>query len=389
MCPDYNILHTFLKKVEFSSPNVPELFFSTADSSATIPTNIDVKIQKDGNHEGLYMVNLQTTLNSQLDSGKAIFNINMIYSALVQIEDDGEVDEVERKALLTQVVPMRLYDTIRVLVWTLTSQSGFPAFMMNDYKFGLADGEKYNDEEDEEELLDFGIDDDDDDSELDYDEDSYNDEEDKEKFGCNLDFDKQMQCQSAFPLGYDWMIESLGSNPTGERYLQIVKVFFKCNVFDYKELPIYKCFYRFLTPIKYNHPNYKECDVSLWPILFQLLFGVCDDVQVRDQNEGLPEIEFSYKGWSKRMVSSLSLTELMSLAASLILDTFFNMVNMIDVEIDTSVLTALDEGKMISKELFSAQFKCTEDNGIGSLDFVKHYYKRIQNCDMQTFGYTF
>ena len=43
---------------------------------------------------------------------------------------------------------------------------------------------------------------------------------------------------------------------------------------DYESLPIYKCYYCFFTPIEYLHPNFDECDESIWPILFQMLYGV-------------------------------------------------------------------------------------------------------------------
>lgn len=380
MNSNHNILHTFLKKVEFLSPNAPELFFSRDDSSATIPTNVHVTIQKSGNYAGIYMVNLQTILNSQLDSGKAIFNIDIVYSAIVKIEDD--VDEVECTTILKQIVPMRLHDSMRVLVWSLTSLSGFPAFMLNEYDPNMSECEN---DECNEDLLDFNINDNDD--EFDYDG-----EEDDGDVDCMRDFDDQtfIQCSIDHPLNYDWMIEQVRSSSIGEKYLPLVKQIFNCSISSFNDLPIYKCFFRFLKPIKYKHPNYKECDETLWPILFQLLFGLCDDVYICDQQDGIPEIEFTYMNWSKRRVSSLSLLELQTLVSALTYDTFTSMVtHMLGVELDNSVLALLDEGQMVPKKLFYAQFKSKDGDGVDSLDFVEQYYKRIQNWDMQTFGYTF
>ena len=129
--PAFTPIKTFLKGVVFESPNTPDLFFN-ADSVANLEISIDVQ---SGVAEGtsLYLVELHMNLSPKINE-KLVFNLKLIYSTLVEIIDN-DMDDETRKYILTVVVPQSMYNPLRSLVWDLTSASGFPPIMMNDYNF--------------------------------------------------------------------------------------------------------------------------------------------------------------------------------------------------------------------------------------------------------------
>ena len=118
------------------------------------------------------------------------------------------------------------------------------------------------------------------------------------KRGANL-----LAQENIFPLGYEWIMEDirLVEDGAGVSFLETAKNYLEKDgkstgneLLTYEENPLYKYYYRFLTPIKYSHPDYEECEDSYWPMLFQLLFGEGKNVKVIDGENGLPEIEFIY-----------------------------------------------------------------------------------------------
>ncbi len=128
----FKIISQFLKDISFESPNVPELFFKQENSQAKIEINIDIQIK--GAENNMFMVDLITKVHSKLDKDeKSIFLIESNYSGLVQLEE--EKDEEAKKRTLLIDVPAQLFPAVRALVTRLTSESGFPAFVMQTVDF--------------------------------------------------------------------------------------------------------------------------------------------------------------------------------------------------------------------------------------------------------------
>lgn len=138
--PKFNIISQFLKDISFESPNVPELFFKQENSQAKIEINIDINIK--GAENNLFMVDLITKVHSKLDQGdKTIFMIESTYTGMVQYEEKDE--EAKRKTLLIDV-PTLLFPSVRAMVTRLTSESGFPAFVMQPVDFAALYEQRQN-----------------------------------------------------------------------------------------------------------------------------------------------------------------------------------------------------------------------------------------------------
>lgn len=128
----FKIIQQFLKDISFESPNVPELFFKQDNGQAKLEINIDIQIK--GAENNLFMVDLVSKVHSKLEEGeKSIFMIESTYSGLVQMDEEKD-EEAKKKTLLIDV-PTLLFPSVRALVARLTSESGFPTFIMQPVDF--------------------------------------------------------------------------------------------------------------------------------------------------------------------------------------------------------------------------------------------------------------
>ena len=128
----FNIISQFLKDISFESPNVPELFFKQENGQAKLEINIDIQIK--GAENNLFMVDLITKAHSKLEKDdKTVFLIESTYSGLVQMEEEKD-EEIKKRTLLINV-PTLLFPSVRALIARLTSESGFPTFVMQPVDF--------------------------------------------------------------------------------------------------------------------------------------------------------------------------------------------------------------------------------------------------------------
>ena len=388
--PVYEPSKTFLKELVFESPNTPELFFQ-GETSANMEINI--KVDSKVSDDRFYLVELIVSLRPKI-SDVLIFGIKLTYATLVKVFDD-DVDPEGLEHLLKVVIPQTMYDPLRNLVWKLTTDSGFPPVMMKDFDFAnhLANVRKksgYDIPNDH--MLDDEYNDEWDDEEIEMDDDWY--DMDSEDLFLKDDVDQPSE-GNIFPLSYEWVIEDIRLDPSGATFLEAVKNMFQNDLSTYEKNPLFKYFYRFLTPIEYNHPDYKECDYSYWPLLFQLLFAECKNVTVVGRDGGLPDIEFDYIDGERRTVSSLTIDELKYITSKLAMKAFAHtLVNVIEyipqvpgVAINDDKLKA---GHLILKEELHALFR-TDKPGAkqAAVDFVDRLYDCIKHCDSQTIPYKF
>lgn len=373
--PAFMPIKTYLKGVEFESPNAPELFFD-AESAANLEISIDV--QSKVSDDTYYLVELHTRLIPKIGE-QVVFNLKLVYSTLVEILDKN-MDDEQRKFLLTVIIPQSMYNPLRALVWELTSASGFPPIMMNDYDFAT---HQVNTE-----LQAF-------DNKLE--ETLSNDD----VFREDMDVVSEANVRSGepqeniYPLGWEWILEDvrLVEDGAGTSFLKTVKDSTGHDLLVYEESPLFKYFYRFLIPIEYNHPNYKECDNSYWPILFQLLFAESENVKVIARDNSLPEIEFDYCEDERRTVSSLTLDELKwitsVLSAKALTSTLVDILGY-EKQMNTDYANSLKEDQLILKEEFHALYNTNQpDTNAEDIVFVENMYARIKECDLQTFTYKF
>jgi hypothetical protein len=171
-----------------------------------------------------------------------------------------------------------------------------------------------------------------------------------------------------------------------------------CNdLTNYKTSPLYVYYYQFLKPIKYLHPEYKECESSYWSLLFQLLFAEGNDVKIiKGKNDyNLPEIEFAFSKYERRKISSLTLDELRNityiLARKAFTGTLVNISSLSGrINADyANILRERDESFML-KEDWYAIFNASHSEFIDEdIEFLDRCYERIKECEIQTFPYVF
>lgn len=383
--PTFMPIKTYLKSVEFDSPNTPEMFFN-ANSAANLEISIDVQ-SRVAEDTSLYLVELHTSLTPKINE-QLVFNLKIVYSTLVEITDK-EMDDETRKYLLTVVVPQSMYNPLRALVWKLTLESEFPPIMMNDYDFATHQANT--------DIKPF------DNHEVSFDKNEDNDnsfaflkflnEQEKDEESA-IDECGELPQENIFPLGYEWVLEDirLVDDGAGVSFLNTVKDSTGNSLDVYTETPLYKYFYRYLTPIEYSHPDYEVCE-DYWPMLFQLLFGEGKNVKVIDGDNGLPEIEFDYCEDERRTVSSLTLDELKFITSELAVKAFTDTLVEIlgyDKQMDNDYADILRGDQLILKEEFHALYNTDQPNASAEeIAFVDKLYARIKECDLQTFPYKF
>lgn len=362
--PSYQPIKTYLKSVEFESPNTPELFFY-AENDANLEISIDVHLKV--SDDSYYLVELHTSLTPKINE-QVVFGLKLTYSSLIELLDK-DMDEEQRKFLLTVVIPQSMYNPLRALVWDLTSMSGFPPIMMSDHNFNATRTNTVLEPVINNPTL--------------------------QEIGPGTNAYSDGAPKNIFPLSWDWILEDVRLIADGEgiAFLESVKQSTGHDLLIYEESPLFMYYYRFLTPIEYNHPEYEGCDDSYWPLLFQLLFAEGENVKVIAGDNGLPEVEFDFGIEGRRRVSSLSIDELKFITDELSSNAFTcTLVEILRLEMHMNhdYARRLRDDRLILMEEFHALFNTDQvDASAEDVAIVEKLYARIKDCDLQTFPYKF
>lgn len=384
----------FLKDIEFSSPNTPELFFHTQSGKLEINNNVESR-RAEGT--SLYLVDLQSTMVSKTDD-VVIFNAKITYSTMIEITEADSSEEVI-KQILNIDVPEILYDYNRAHIFDMIERTGLPPYMMRDFDRTMRNAiTTKSSEESKTDNVSFDKDEDNDDSFVFL---KFLEENEKDEVSA-IEEGGELPQENIFPLGYEWIMEDirLVEDGAGASFLETVKNYLEKDgkstgdeLLTYEENPLYKYYYRFLTPIEYSHPDYEECEDSYWPMLFQLLFGEGKNVKIIDGENGIPEIEFDYCEDERRTVSSLTLEELKFITSELAVKAFTDTLVEIlgyDKQMDNDYADILRDDQLILKEEFHALYNTDQpDASDEDIAFVDKLYARIKECDLQTFPYKF
>lgn len=326
-----------------------------------------------------------------------IFNAKITYSTMIEITETDLSEEVI-KQILNIDVPETLYDYNRARIFDMIERTGLPPYMMRDFDRTMRNAiTTQSSEESKTDNVSFDKDEDNDDSFAFL---KFLEENEKDEVSAIEECGELLQ-ENIFPLGYEWILEDirLVEDGAGVSFLETVKNYLEKDgkstgneLLTYEENPLYKYYYRFLTPIKYSHPDYEVCEDSYWPMLFQLLFGEGKNVKVIDGDNGLPEIEFDYCEDERRTVSSLTLDELKFITSELALKAFTDTLVEIlgyDKQMDNDA-DILRGDQLILKEEFHALYNIDQPNASAEdIAFVDRLYVRIKECDLQTFPYKF
>ena len=376
----------FLKNIEFSSPNTPELFFHTQSGKLEINNNIESR-RSEGT--SLYLVDLQSTMVSKTDD-VVIFNAKITYSTMIEITE-ADLSEEVIKQILNIDVPEILYDYNRARIFDMIERTGLPPYMMRDFDRTIRNAiTTQSSEESKTDNVSFDKNEDNDNSFAFL---KFLEENEKEEVSA-IEEGSELPQENIFPLGYEWVLEDirLVDDGAGVSFLNTVKDSTGNSLDVYTETPLYKYFYRFLTPIEYSHPDYEVCE-DYWPMLFQLLFGEGKNVKVIDGENGHPEIEFDYCEDERRTVSSLTLEELKFITSELAVKAFTDTLVEIlgyDKQMDNDYADILRDDQLILKEEFHALYNTDLPNDSAEeIAFVDKLYDRIIECDLLTFPYKF
>ena len=387
MTPSFFITKSFVTKIDFAASDSAQL---SATPISHMETSLHVDVGTSTSESNMYhLVEIHVNISSVTSDNTPVYNLILNYAAIVGTPE-FIADETVLNEILKIQVPRILLDNIRTIVYQVTREAGFP-FMMRDNTF---DNPIQNDERETpnppynggaSDFIDAVLDDE---SELsESEQDIYN------------PFDAFCQDTPDPPesekVDFQWLI-NLQWAMDDEELMDAIKTFLnlytsqvgKDAIVDYESMPIYKCYYRFFTPIEYHHPDFEECDESIWPILFQMLYGSFkSQCQVIDAEQGLPEIEFSYEHFQERTISSLNLEELKELLSDLITEALTDLsVNLLGFQ-NESVLSMEQSpnNQLMSERDFYHLFDANVSDENAS--FLGTMYERIKECSLQTLLY--
>lgn len=368
MNPSFFIAKSFVTKIELNVVNSAQ-FSPTPISHLETSLSVDVETSNSENNK-CHLVEIHVDISSLTAEKEPVYNLHLDNSAIVGTPDDN-IDESALSEILKIQVPKILLDNIRILVYQVTRDAGYP-FMMRDDTF---DHPIQNDESESPELPNSGG---------------------ACGFSDTISHDIPMMSTSEF-IDFQWLI-TLQWAKDDQDLLETVQGFLnvytnqvgKEAIIDYESLPIYKCYYRFFAPIEYHHPDFKECAESVWPMLFQMLFGSFEaQCNIGDNEDGLPEIEFTFQRFEGRTVSSLSLDELKGLLSDLLTEALTDIsVKLLDFQ-DASIMS-IDlpiSDQLIPEQDFYRLFNtCASDE---NASFLSAMYEKMDDCFSQTVFYQF
>ena len=387
MTPSFFITKSFVTKIDFSASDSAQL---SATPISHMETSLHVDVGTSTSESNMYhLVEIHVNISSVASDNTPVYNLILNYAAIVGTPE-FIADETVLNEILKIQVPRILLDNIRTIAYQVTREAGFP-FMMRDNTF---DNPIQNNERETpkppynggaSDLIDAIPDDESESSESE--QDIYN------------PFDAFCQdtpdAHESEKINFQWMINFNWANDDPE-LLEVVQNFWTVYsgqleedvIRDYESLPIYKCYYRFFTPIEYHHPDFEECDESIWPILFQMLYGSFkSQCQVIDAEQGLPEIEFSYEHFQDRTISSLNLEELKELLSDLVTEALTDLsVNLLGFQNENALsLEQSPNNQLMSERDFYHLFDANVSDENAS--FLGTMYERIKECSLQTLLY--
>lgn len=281
--------------------------------------------------------------------------------------DDSVRDERVIKTILSKKVPSDLFEIILTIISnTLNASAGYSLkmskkkFMDSVQELEMKDREPYD--------------------VADWDYDDYNEDTDT----CE-DEDDEI-------IDYHQILKEMSKLAEAREFLDTYQTCVGPNVIDnYETLPAYKYYYRFFMPIEYHHPDIKGCDESVWPMLFQLLWGNMDAAcRIVDRGNECPEIEVFYENY-RCLVSELSKNDLKKLLDNLVTD----MLTKDGVELISYKLINKYYGETIntSRRIFKSEFfylyGYSDESDIpeNEKEFLYSRYTKIKKCDIKTLIY--
>lgn len=356
MAHTFYIIKSFVRNISFDTKASVQLK-QFQDYQIWVTPHVEVSTSAQENNK-YHLVGINIDLTATMnETHEPVYDCNLDYIAIVEIPD-MTIRKSTLKKILDVEVPQALLDNIRFIILNLTREAGYP-FVINDNIFGRRIRRSSLENEDPIAILHKPL----------VDEDM---DEDKPDATERIDF--------------RWIIKDMMTIDGAQFFLNSYTSTVGDEVLaSFQSLPAYKSYFRFFHPIDYCHPDFEECDESVWPMLFQMLYGAFSaKCQVIDRGESLPEIKFSHENFSDTLISSLSLDDLKKLLSDLMINILTNIsVNLVSLrEMEEPVESICLMSQAGYRRLFRwADF--TEEKS----RFVDALYERIKECDIQTILY--
>lgn len=126
--PGIRILAQFIRDLSFENPRAPE---SLRAGPAQPQIDLGVEMNARGREDGLYEVDLKLSAQAQREDGP-LFVVELLYGGLFQITG-VEPDDMEPVLLIE--CPRYLFPFARRVIADVTSEGGFPPFLLDPIDF--------------------------------------------------------------------------------------------------------------------------------------------------------------------------------------------------------------------------------------------------------------
>jgi len=126
--PGIRILAQFTRDLSFENPRAPEALRPSPDQPAI---ELNVEMNARGREDGLFEVDLKLSANASRTDGP-LFVVELLYGGVFQITG---VDPNEMEPVLLIECPRYLFPFARQVIAEVTSQGGFPPFMLDPIDF--------------------------------------------------------------------------------------------------------------------------------------------------------------------------------------------------------------------------------------------------------------
>ena len=127
--PGIRILAQFIRDLSFENPRAPD---TLRQGGAQPQIDLGVEMNARGREDGLYEVDLKLSATASRDDG-TLFVVEILYGGLFQI---GGVPAEEMEPVLLVECPRYLFPFARRIIADLSSEGGFPPFLLDPIDFG-------------------------------------------------------------------------------------------------------------------------------------------------------------------------------------------------------------------------------------------------------------
>jgi len=125
--PGIRILAQFVRDLSFENPRAPEALRGGAQPQI----DLGVEMNARGREDGLFEVELKLSAKANRDDG-ALFVVELLYGGLFQITG---VSPEDMEPVLLIECPRYLFPYARRIISDITSEGGFPPFLLDPIDF--------------------------------------------------------------------------------------------------------------------------------------------------------------------------------------------------------------------------------------------------------------